>query len=272
MAALEGLRVALLEAHLVDRAAAHVRRLGGVPYSVPAMREAAHLDRIAPFIDALSSGEVSVVVFLTGVGATMVLDEAVRLGRLEETVAALRGAVVACRGPKPAAVLSRHDIPVQIRAGDPYTTQELLAALTAISLKGRRVAVVHHGERSQALTSSLEALGARLDEVSLYEWVMPADRGPLETLVGDLVAGRVDAIAFTNRVQCRHLFRVAEMLGMGPALTGVLRGNVIVAAVGPVCAEALQSLGVIPDVIPARPNMEAMLEALAEYVELTEGL
>ena len=89
---------------------------------------------------------------------------------------------------------------------------------------------------------------------------------------GHEIAGQVDAIAFTNRIQSRHLFRVAEDLGLAGALTAALGGDVIVAAVGPVCAEALHSLGVVPDVIPARPNMQAMIGALAEYVELTEGL
>ena len=41
------------------------------------------------------------------------------------------------------------------------------------------------------------------------------------------------------------------------------------AAVGPVCAEALQAFGVSADVIPARPTLESMIGALAEYFELT---
>mgnify|MGYP001596749176 FL=1 len=115
MAALEGLRVALLEAHLTDEAAAEVRRFGGVPYCVPAVREARHLDLVGPFIDRLSTGRVSAAIFLTGVGATMLLEEASRLGRLEETAAALRGTIVACRGPKPIAVLRQHDVPVRAK-------------------------------------------------------------------------------------------------------------------------------------------------------------
>ena len=272
MAALQGLRVALLEAHSTEKAVAHVRQHGGIPYSVPAVREAVHLDRVAPFVDALTSRRVSVVVFLTGVGATMLLDEATRLGRLDETLSGLRLVTIACRGPKPIAVLQRYNVPVQITAADPFTTAELLAALTTISLKGMRVAVVHYGERSRALTGALAAMGAELEELSLYEWTLPPDTAPLEALVRALIAGTVEAIAFTNRIQCRHLFRVAEAVGLSSALTDALNGDIIVAAVGPVCADALHSLGVMPDVIPARPTMDAMIGALAEYVELTEGL
>ena len=88
----------------------------------------------------------------------------------------------------------------------------------------------------------------------------------------ELIGGQVDAIAFTNRIQSRHLFRVAEELGLASRLADALNGDVLVAAVGPVCAEALQSVGVAPDIIPARARMDAMIAALAEYVELTEGL
>ena len=124
----------------------------------------------------------------------------------------------------------------------------------------------------QTCALPISALGVQLEEISLYEWTLPADVEPLRALVRDLIGGRVDAIAFTNRIQSRHLFRVAEDLGLAGALTAALGGDVIVAAVGPVCADALHSLGVVPDVIPARPNMEAMIEALADYVELTDGL
>ena len=272
MSSLGGSRVALLEAHLSDEAAEHVRRFGGIPLIVPAVREAPHVERVPPFLDALSSGRITVVLFLTGVGATILLREASRLGRLEETLEALRRTTVACRGPKPVAVLERHSVTVHLTAASPYTTQELLEALTAIHLGGTVVGIVHHAERSQALASALAALGAQLEEISIYEWALSADLEPLRTLVRDLIGGRVDAIAFTNRIQSRHLFRVAEDLGLAGALTAALGGDVIVAAVGPVCADALHSLGVVPDVIPARPNMEAMIEALSEYVELTEGL
>ncbi len=272
MPSLAGSRVALLEAHQADEAARYVEQFGGVPLTVPAVREAARVDRVPAFLDALSSGRITVALFLTGVGATMLLEEASRLGRLTETLEALGRTIVACRGPKPVAVLERQGVKVQITAASPYTTQELLEALTTIHLSGKVVGLVHHGERSQPLASALVAMGVQLEEISIYEWALPADLGPLRALVRDLINGRVDAIAFTNRIQSRHLFRVAEDLELAGALTAALNGDVIVAAVGPVCADGLQSLCVVPDVIPARPNMEAMIGALAEYVELTEGL
>ena len=132
----------MLEAQRTDEAAAHVRRFGGVPYCVPAAREARHPDRVDPFIDRLAAGHVSAVVFLTGGGAALLFQEASRLGRLVETAEALRGTIVACRGPKPAAVLRRYDVPVHVTAAEPYTTTQLLDALATTDLDGKTIALV----------------------------------------------------------------------------------------------------------------------------------
>jgi len=51
-----------------------------------------------------------------------------------------------------------------------------------------------------------------------------------------------------------------------------LNADVLVAAVGPVSAESLLAAGVTPDVIPARPTLESMIAALADYVELTRDV
>jgi len=284
MADLNGSRVALLESHLAEEAAAHVRHYGGVPYCVAAVRETRHLDRVAPFLDRLSADRVAVVVFLTDIGATVLLDEASRLGRLDATVAALKRTTVACRSSKSVAVLRRHDVPIHIVAAAPHTSRELLGALNGIDVAGALVAVVGSGTAGggtsaaipdgsgRVLADGLAARGAQVESLALYEWTMPDDLEPLRALVGGLIRGDVDAIAFTNRIQGRHLLRVAETLALTTQLIDALNGDVIVAVVGPVCAEALQSAGVVPDIIPARPTMASMIGALAEYVELTHGL
>jgi uroporphyrinogen-III synthase len=171
------------------------------------------------------------------------------------------------------AVLGQYHVPAHVTAAEPYTTKELIAALAAVDLAGKEVVLVRDREPSRvlpdALTAALAGRGARLVELPLYEWVMPDDLEPLKALVRELIGGDVDAIAFTNRVQSRHLFRVAADLGLASQLADALNGEVIVAAVGPVCAEALQAAGVAPDIIPARARMDALIAALADYVELT---
>jgi uroporphyrinogen-III synthase len=247
-----------------------VRRSGGVPYSAPAVREVPRLEQVPALLDALSEGRFACVVFLTGVGVTALMREAERLGRLDEALTALRATTIACRGPKPSAVLFRYNVPVQIKASEPYTTLELLDSLSALDLGAKGVALIHYGEPNHMLANALKARGARLEEWCLYEWLLPEDISPLAALVGDLIDRRVDAIAFTSQIQCRHLFRLAADAGKADELVSVLNDHTIVAAIGPVCAAALQELGITPDVVPAHPKMGALIAALADYVDRSD--
>src|SRR5262249_28599970 len=163
--------------------------------------EVLHVERVPPLIDALSSGRLSVAIFLTGTGAATLLREAGNLERLDEAIDGLRHVVIACRGPKPAAVLSSHGLIPAIAARAPYTTRELIAALDAIDLSGKSVAVLQYGEQNPALAGALTARGASVMDLSLYERRLPATPAPLEGLVLQLAAREIEAIVFTNRAQ-----------------------------------------------------------------------
>ena len=252
--------------------AAMVTRFGGVPYSVPAVRETPleQPEDVGAFIDALCTDRFSIVVLMTGVGVAALLREAERLGRFDAVLTALRKTTTVCRGPKPVAVLRRHDVQVNITAAEPHTTTELLQALEPVAVAGQTVGFLHYGERNETAADGLRARGARVSEVCLYEWRLPDDVAALERLVGEIIDGRVDALVITSQIQCRHLFQVAGTLGKSRALTEALNARVVVAAVGPVCASALRAVGVIPHVQPAHPKMGPMMIALADYYELTD--
>jgi uroporphyrinogen-III synthase len=139
--------------------------------------------------------------------------------------------------------------------------------MSGLELRDRDVTLVHYGDRNTALVEALQARGCWLSELSLYEWQLPEDTGPLQDLIRDLVAGRMDAIAFTSQIQARHLFQVARDCGKVAALTQALNGRTVVAAIGPTCASALQRYGVTPDVVPDHPKMGHMVVALARHLD-----
>ncbi len=263
---LGGARIALLEARMESELGSLVRRHGGEPVCVPAMRE---LERDftgegAAAIDAITRGG-AVVVLATGVGLHRWLTVADMLGRGVELRDALARATVVCRGPKPVAVLKREGLTAHVRAPAPHTTQELIDALAAVDVRDRDAVFVHDGGGSPVVPAALAARGARVLEVRPYEWALPEDVGPLEALVATLIAGEVDALAITTQVQARHLFQVADGMGERDALTEALRGRVVVAAVGPTCARTLEALGTPPHVVPETSKMGALVLALASH-------
>jgi uroporphyrinogen-III synthase len=271
MSTLNGFRVAVLEARRSTELSELIRRLGGDPRAVPAVREVPRLERVPALLDALQAGRFQMAIFLTGAGVARLLQEAQRLGRLEETAAALRAMTTVCRGPKPSGVLRQYDIPVTIRAAEPHTTTELLDALAPVALAGQAVVLLHYGERNQGLADTLVALGARVEEVCLYEWQLPEDTSGLAGLGRDIASGNVDAVAFTSQIQARHLFAVAATSGFSDQLADALRSRVVVAAIGPVCVDALKQHGVTAHVVPSQAKMGYLVTELASYLGARAG-
>jgi len=270
---LQGRRIALFESRLAEELAQMVRRSGGVPVCAPALREERRpaAREVAGLLDWVAREDCPVFVFSTGVGATALFEEARALGREDEIRGAILRGLAVCRGPKPVAVLHREGMPSQMKAQPPYTTEELLGVLVQLDLRLRAVVLVHHGEPNAALVEALHRQGARVHELLLYEWALPADAGPLVRMVGEIAAGSFAAAAFTSQIQARHLVHVAESLGKRDELLQALRERTLVAAVGPTCARALAELGVPPDIVPETPKMGAMLCALVERLSAGEA-
>jgi len=261
---LRGVRVALLEARMESELASLVRRHGGTPVCVPAMREVERdcAEDVARAHAALRRAP-GIAVFTTGVGLDRALHIADGLGIGAELRAHLARGVVVCRGPKPIAVLKREGLPVHVRADAPHTTRELVAALERVDVAERDVLFVHDGGGNRETAELLVRRGARVIDVQPYAWALPEDLAPLRGLVESILRAEVDAIAVTTQAQARHLFAVADTMRVRSALTQVLEERVIVAAVGPTCARALAQLGAPPHVMPDQPKMGAMVVALA---------
>jgi uroporphyrinogen-III synthase len=262
---LRGARIALLEGRMSGELAELVRRHGGEPVSAPALREdpIPSGEAVAHLIDELREGRLQFVILLTGVGVTALVREAEALGRLPELIAGLERATTICRGPKPAGALAKLPVTVDVRVPSPHTTADVIATLQTVDIDGRGVALVHYGERSTPLTDALRSRASHIEELCLYEWHLPQDVEPLRSLIRELIAGRVDAVAFTSQVQVRHLLQVADEMGRRDMLLHALDRGPIIAAIGPTCAEALEAAGITPHVVPDPPKMGPLLSALA---------
>jgi uroporphyrinogen-III synthase len=171
-----------------------------------------------------------------------------------------------CRGPKPAAVLRKHGIPVQVNARSPHTTAELLEVLPDALVSDQGVVLLHDGGGNPALVAALRERGAWVKELQSYEWRLPDDLEPIHSLIAELVDGRLDALAFTNQVQVRHLFQVAEQSGQTAAVRYALTHRTLVASIGPTCSAALDEFGVPPQAVASPPKMRPLVSAIGELL------
>ena len=273
MTLLGGARIGLLEARLSSELAELVRREGGEPVCAPSVTEApVDVTALLPaLIEDIRPGRVQLVVFLTGAGAASLLDQARDAGMYEPLAAALRAATIVCRGPKPAAVLRKHGIPVHVNARSPHTTGELLEVLRDAFVASQGVALLHDGGGNPPLVAALRERGARVQELRSYEWRLPDDVEPIERLIAELIDGRLDAVAFTNQVQVRHLFQVGGRIGRTAALRYALRHRTVVGSIGPTCSLALDEHGVPPHTVASPPKMRPLVAAVGEQLAARRG-
>ncbi len=267
MASLRGKTIAITEARRSAELASLITKLGGVPYSAPAVREIPRRD-LQPALEVLERicrCEVSVIVFLTGVGTRAFFALAGEAGKREALLKALQGMFVAARGPKPIAVLREAGVRIDLVPKEP-TSRGLLEGLPEDQLRGRVVAVQLYGDENPLLVEGLRARGAKVLEIPLYEWALPEDQAPLVRLIQELIAGRIDVVAFTSSPQIEHLFVVADRLRQRDELVTALRQKVTVAVVGPICEAALAEHGIVPRVQPEKGTMGSLVHAIAEYL------
>jgi len=265
---LRGLRVLSLESRRAPEMAKLIANYGGEPVVAPSMREVPveSNTRALEFAKELAASHFDTVIFLTGVGTRALARVVETVYPLEQFVAELKRVQVVARGPKPLAVMKEFGVPVAVTAPEPNTWRELLAALdenaSEVPLRGRRVAVQEYGESNRELLAGLEARGAEVTAVPVYQWALPEDTGPLRKAVEKICADEIDVALFTTSVQVVHLLRIAKEMGKEQALRAAME-RVAIGSIGPVTSEELRHSGVHVDFEPEHPKMGILVNAAA---------
>ncbi len=266
------LRVCSFESRRAEEMSSLIRKHGGEPTVAPSMQEVRRDDHseVFGFAEELLRGEIDMVIFLTGVGATALLEIAEVRHSREELLAALDRCVTVVRGPKPTAVLKKWGVHLDHRAAEPNTWREVLATLdgAAIDLSGQTVAVQEYGELSDELHAGLCERGAVVRSVPVYRWTLPDDIGPLETAIGQTCEGAFDVLLFTSAQQVRHVMEVAERMSLGTDWLAAASASVT-GSIGPTCSEAIHAAGLPVDREPSHPKMGVLVrEVLADAPRL----
>ncbi|MCA9110999.1 MAG: uroporphyrinogen-III synthase [Planctomycetaceae bacterium] len=266
------LQVCSFESRRAEEMAALIRKQGGEAVIAPSMQEVNRDDHseVFAFADDLLSGRIDMVIFLTGVGATALLEIAETQHSRDDLLAAINRCITVVRGPKPTAVLNQWKVHVDYRAPEPNTWRELLATLDAaeMDLSGKHVAVQEYGELSNELHAGLVERGAIVKSVPVYRWTLPDDVGPLESAIRKTCEGAFDVLLFTSAQQVRHVLQVAERLGLQDEWRAATE-TCVIGSIGPTCSEAIREVGLTVDFEPSHPKMGVLVrEVLAEAPSL----
>jgi uroporphyrinogen III methyltransferase/synthase len=145
------------------------------------------------------------------------------------------------------------------------TSLDLVDELSAAyPLDGRKILLPRSSIAPDELPQSLQALGARVEAVTVYD-VVPAE--PNSAALDALLAGELDVAAFFSPSAITGL--AARLAQDGRQIDKILQG-ITVACIGPTTAQAARELGLQVDLIPENPGVEGMLAVLIRHQRLKE--
>jgi uroporphyrinogen-III synthase len=264
-----GLCVLALESRRAQEIAKLIASNGGQPRVVSSVRELplASNREALDFARQLAEGRIDMVIFMTGVGVRLLVRIVETTYPVEKLVVALSKIPLIARGPKPSAVLRELNVPIAAIVPEPNTWREILTVFdqqsASLPLEQRRVAIQEYGVSNPELVAGLEQRGAVVIPVPVYEWALPEDTGPLQDTVAAILRGEIEVFLVTAAVQIRHLFAVAEEMGLGEKL-GAALARVVIGSIGPLTSEELARHGLSADMEPSHPKMGILVKEAGE--------
>lgn len=247
-------------ADLVDRLA----DLGADPIEASAIRIAPPRD-LGPLDDACARvSSFDWIVFTSAHGVEYFLS---RLVAGAGDVRDLKGVRLCAVGPATAERLTRLGIKVDL-VPEEYRAEAAAAMLRAQhDLHGKRILLPRADLAREVLPRELAAAGAIVEDVEAYRTVFePQNRPGSPDIYKMLLERQVDAVTFTSASTVRSF---VQQLGAEPA-ADLLR-TTVVAAIGPVTAEAAKQLHIETDVMPSTYTIPALVDALVEHFARAGG-
>ena len=212
---------------------------------------------------------IDVMVATTGIGFRGWLEAADGFGCGEELRRRLQEAELIARGPKARGAIRTAGF-VEAWLPQSEALGEVVDRLLARDLTGRRIVLQLHGEPLPEVVSALTEAGAEVLTVGVYQWSGPSDEGAVVRFVKSIISAQVDGVVFTSAPAANGLFDVARSEGLEDALVEALRGDIVVACVGHICAVPL-TVRAIDSAIPDRARLGALVRLVAEEVPARLG-
>jgi len=174
-------------------------------------------------------------------------------------IRALKGPRLCTVGTGTAARLARYGLKVDL-VPDEFRAEAVVDAIVQRGpVEGSRILLPRSNIGREVIGDRLRQLGATVVEVVAYDTELQDTQRPDDPDVyGMLLNGRLDAVTFTSASAVRNFVTI---YGADQAVD--LLANTVVAAIGPVTADAARELGIAVNVQPEQYTVAALVEALA---------
>jgi uroporphyrinogen III methyltransferase/synthase len=200
-------------------------------------------------------GHYDWIVFTSANGVRFFFEEFFKAFGDIRTLGLLR---FACVGKATAREIEKHHLKVECMPADSATGESLADALVATgSLDSAKVIVVTGNLNRDALVKKLEAARAIVDRLPLYK----TERTDLtdDPVADDFRQRGADAILFASSSAVQSFVKQAASLQLAPDAQRPLAGSI-----GELTSATMREAGITVDFSPAKPSLDALIEALRE--------
>ena len=235
-----------------------LRVLGAEPVEAPMIRIAPP-DDPGPMLRAAADPEAFDWIIFSSANAVDAFMTALLQG--DRDVRSLRGPLLCAVGSGTAEKLAQYGIKVDL-VPDEFRAEAVVAALAPRgSLNGARVLLPRADIGREVIADALRDQGAAVTEVVAYR-TLPDDaqREDDPDVYGLLLNGQIDVVTFTSASAVRNF---ARAYGLEQA-ADLLR-HTVVAAIGPVTADAAAQLGVKVTIQPHTYTIPSLVDAIAAH-------
>ncbi len=191
------------------------------------------------------------IVFTSVNGVSQFFERLFTRGKDARALAHLQTAVI---GPATAERLKAYGLNSDI-IPDNYRAEAVVAAFAGHALSGRRILLPRAKEARPILPAELTRMGARVDEIPVYETVM--DAASADGICDALERGGVDLVTFTSSSTVENFRRMLPEDQHKRLMEGVLT-----AAIGPITAETARRLGFTVDIEADTYTIDGLVAAI----------
>jgi uroporphyrinogen III methyltransferase/synthase len=200
------------------------------------------------------------IVFTSVNGVACFFDRLFASGRDVRALQRMRTAAI---GPATADTLRTFGLNCDI-VPETYRAESVVEAFGNQHLNGRRILVPRAQAARPLLPAALREMGARVDEVPVYQTLAVADKAP--DLVDALSQRKIDVVTFTSSSTVRNFMALLPEADAPRLLEGVT-----LASIGPITSDTARSLGLEVDISATDYTIPGLCNAIVAYFEGHRG-
>jgi uroporphyrinogen-III synthase len=242
-----------------------IKELCGIPYYFPSIeRKKMHdFTTIKPFLDDLQKNQESYVIFTATSGIKYLLNAAQNINQISKLRKGLAQTFVVAVGACTKHSLEECRIRVDL-VSQKFSSEGLIELLQERNIANKKIWIPRANNGRSLLNKRLSELGADVKEIPVYESGLPKEE-KCNTFYEDIAAGRIDAIIFGSGLSAKNTFLALSRKTSLETIRNFMDNRIIIVAIGPITAAALDEIGIKADVIPEEATFEKALLALSRY-------